>query len=500
MSKSEITDDSTSSFVGLREFLDRADELGEIERVTGAHWDKEMSAISELTSRGDRDPKPALLFDEIPDYPDGYRTLYSQTNSLNRLALTVGLEPGYDHEMEFLKDYREKSDDIEQGDAVDPEFVSPDDAPLMENSQTGDDVDVLSLPVPLHHEKDGGRYIGTCDCVITQNPTSGRVNLGTYRMQVFDEKSTGMYISPGKHGRLDVEDHFEGGDRVPIAASVGQDPTLWMFSTMGIQHDSQYGEYARTGGLKGEPFPVVEGPETGLPLPAHGEIVLEGYLEKGDTQVEGPFGEWTGYYGSGASESPVFHVEAIHHRDDPILACAVPAKPPYDYSYHKSVVRSANLWDQIDQAGVPNVEGVWRTEAGGSRLFNIVSIQQRYAGHSRQAGYIAAQTQAGAYAGRWTIVVDEDIDPTDLNEVAWAMSTRCDPIQDIETIDRAWSTPLDPMVPEDQKENPFNTRAIVDATIPFERREEFPDVAESSHDYQAEIREEWDHIISGTTE
>jgi 4-hydroxy-3-polyprenylbenzoate decarboxylase len=495
---SKTKSESETSFIGLREFLELAEDLGELDHVSGAHWEKEMSAISEIMfRRGQRDPKPALLFDDIPGYDEGYRTLYGQTNSLNRLALTVGMEPNYDHPIELIKDYRQKSDEIEDGAAQDPEFVDPSDAPLMQNTMEGDDVDVLSLPVPQHHEQDGGRYIGTCDCVVTRNPNTDRVNLGTYRMQVFDEQSTGMYISPGKHGRMDVEDWFEDQDRVPIAASVGQDPTLWMFSTMGVQHDHPYAEYARAGGLKERPYPVVEGPKTGLPLPAHSEIVLEGYLEKGSTQVEGPFGEWTGYYGSGSSEAPIMHVEAIHHRDDPILACAVPAKPPYDYSYHKSVVRSSNLWDQIEQAGVPNVDGVWRTEAGGSRLFNIISIEQRYAGHSRQAGYVAAQVQAGAYAGRWTIVVDEDIDPTDLDEVAWAMATRCNADRDIETFTRAWSTPLDPMVPDEDKDSPMNTRAIVDATIPYERMDEFPDVAESSPEYQDQIEDDWSEVIHG---
>jgi 4-hydroxy-3-polyprenylbenzoate decarboxylase len=466
--------------------------------VTGAHWDREMSAISELTFRGDRDPRPALLFDDIPDYPSGYRTLYGQTNSINRLALTVGMEPVYDHPIEFLADYRAKTDEIEHGSEIEPEFLDAADAPLFENSMTGDDVDVLSLPVPLHHEHDGGRYIGTGDCVITRNPSTDRINLGTYRMMVHDGQRTGLYISPGKHGRMDVDDWFESGeDRVPVAASVGQDPTLWMFSTMGITHDSRWAEYARAGGLKGRPFPVVEGPVTGLPLPAHGEIVLEGFLEEGNVEEEGPFGEWTGYYASGESASPVFEVEAVHHRDDPILACAVPAKPPYDYSYHKALARSSNLWDQVVDAGVPNVEGVWRHEAGGSRLFNVIAIKQRYAGHARQAAYVAAQVQAGAYAGRWTIVVDEDIDPTNLDEVAWAMSTRCDPTQDIEMFDRAWSTPLDPMIPDDEKDNPFNSRAIVDATIPYERRDEFPTVAETSPEYQAEVREEWADVIEG---
>lgn len=492
-------EEPSTTFVGLRKFIERIDSLCELDQVEGAHWEKEMSTISDLTYKRHPDPKPALLFDEIPDYPEGYRTLYGQTNSLNRLAIAVGMVPDYSegNELQFLSDYRGLFG-TDSKRIIEPEFVGQNTAPLFENIQTGEDVDLTSFPVPLHHEHDGGRFIGTANCVITRNPSTDRVNLGTYRMQLFDERQTGMYISPGKHGQMDIEDHFDSGERVPIAASVGQDPTLWMFSTMGLQHDSPYAEYALTGGLKGRPYPVVEGPVTGLPLPAEAEIVLEGYLEPGHTRVEGPFGEWTGYYGSGAFESPVFEVEAVYHRNDPILTCAVPGKPPYDYSYHKSLTRSANLWDQVENAGVPNVQGVWRTEPGAIQLFNVIAIKQRYAGHARQAAYVTAQTQSGAYAGRWVIVVDEDIDPTDLEEVVWAMSTRCDPKRDIEFIDRAWSTPLDPMVPDEEKESPFNSRAIVDATIPYERRDEFPDVAEASPEYRETIEEEWIDVILGT--
>ena len=157
--------------------------------------------------------------------------------------------------------------------------------------------------------------------------------------------------------------------------------------------------------------------------------------------------------------------------------------------------RTSLLGKALDQAGVPDVQRVWRHEAGGSRLFNVVSIEQRYPGHARQAAYVAAQTRAGAYAGRWSVVVDEDIDPADIQEVLWAMSTRVDPVSDIKFIDRAWSTPLDPMVEDEDEDETFNSRAIVDATIPYEQRDDFPPVAEVSPEYREEIREKWDDTL-----
>lgn len=505
MSNVELTEkqDHAMDWVGLREFIERAENLDdEIEHIDGAHWDLEMSTISHELCRGPRDPIPAPIFDNIPDYPEGHRTMYGMTNSMNRLAIALGMEPNYTHEMDFLQDYREKQKEIENINTIEPEFLDPDDAPLMENVQKGDDVDLFSVPVPKHHDKDGGRYIGTATSFITPDPDTGRVNHGAYRVQAHSENECGVYISPGKHGAVDIKEHWERGERVPVAASFGQDPSLFFFTSIGLNHGEEHGEYAHAGGLKGRPFPVVEGPVTGLPLPARGEIVIEGFIEPNSTHLEGPFGEWQGYYGRDADDEPLVNVEAMYHRDNPILTCAVPAKPPYDYTYHKALARGANLWEQLETAGVPAIEGVWRTEAGGSRLFNIISIDQQYPGHARQAGMVAQQCRAGGYANRWTVVVDEDIDPTDWQEVAWAMSTRCNPKTDIEVTDRTWSTPLDPLVEkagtEPGKKNlTFNSRAMVDATIPYERLETFPEVAEAPQDYQEEIKDKWGDVIYG---
>ena len=182
----------------------------------------------------------------------------------------------------------------------------------MENVDRGKDVDLLKFSVPKHHEYDGGRYIGTATSFITDNPGMGRkANLGAYRVQVHSANEAGVYISPGKHGALDIDDYWQRDERVPVAASFGQDPILFYYTSVGIEHTHPYGEYAHTGGLKGHPFPVVEGPVTGLPLPAHAEIVMEGFIEPHSTHLEGPFGEWQGYYGRDADEEPLIKVEAV---------------------------------------------------------------------------------------------------------------------------------------------------------------------------------------------
>jgi 4-hydroxy-3-polyprenylbenzoate decarboxylase len=471
---------------GLRSWLREVEQFDdEVIQLENAHWEKEMGAISEMVEQELGHESPALLFDNVPGYPEGHRTLYNHIGSVKRLATAVGLPTEYDHILDFVDAFNEKTTDV---DHIPPNTVS--DGDLLENKQTGDDVDLFEIPVPLHHERDGGRYMGTAVSVITRDPDNPDwVNYGTYRCQVRNDGEIFLYISPGKHGRLHRDSKHDSGEPLPVAMVFGQDPNLWLASCTETETGVSEIEYA--GGVRGEAYDVIEGPETGLPIPADAEIAVEGFVHPGDRDTEGPFGEWMGYYGSGAREEPYMTVEAMYHRDDPILVCSPPHKPPQETSFYRAIVRSSLLEQELGQAGVPNVEGVWCAQPGGSRQFNVVSIDQRYAGHARQAGYVATQTRAGAYAGRWTVVVDEDIDPSDMDEVIWAMSTRCDPVDDIETIDRTWSTPLDPLVPHDEKDQPFNSRAIVDATIPYERMEEFPPVAETSPEYREEVREKW---------
>ena len=150
--------------------------------------------------------------------------------------------------------------------------------------------------------------------------------------------------------------------------------------------------------------------------------------------------------------------------------------------------------EPVRSGGHPRRQGVCAHEAGGSRLWLTVSIKQRYGGHSKQAGLLASQCYAGGYTNRWVIVVDDDIDPTNTNDVLWAMCTRFDPRMDMEQIDGCWSTSLDPMC-YDGDTDKRNSRVVIDACRPWDRMEDFPIVARSSRELDDRIREKWAHVL-----
>ncbi len=469
----------------LREWIERVDQLGELKRISGAHWNLEMGAITELLGREGKYPPPAILFDNIPGYPKGFRTIFGTTGSVRRMALTLGLS-NVKSGTDLVKSYLEKSKHLKP---IPPRYVTT--GPILENIDSGKDVNLYKFPVPLMHEKDGGRYIGTNCLVITKHPDEGWINLGTYRIMIHGKDHTSFYISPGKHGRIQRNLYFERKEPCPVAVCVGQDPLLFLAAGNEIPYGLS--EYDYAGGFKGEPIEAVKGNYTGLPIPALGEIAFEGEAVWNDLKTEGPFGEWTGYYASAEREEPVIRVKCVYYRNDPILACSRPSRPPSDYSFSKGVVKSALIWEELEKCGIPNVKGVWCHEAGGGRLFNVVAIQQAYPGHSRQAGLIASQTHAGGYLNRFVIVVDEDIDPSNLFDVVWAISTRCEASEDIEILRKCWSGPLDPVIPKEKKG--FNSRAVIDACRPYDWKDEFPIVAEYSKELRDKTYEKWKDVL-----
>src|SRR2546423_5646185 len=180
-------------------------------------------------------------------------------------------------------------------------------------------------------------------------------------------------------------------------------------------------EYDVAGGLIGEPVEVINAPATGLPIPAQAVIAFEGFVHPDDLLDEGPLGEWTGYYAGGRKREPAIRIEPFMHRDEPILLGAIPGVPPDDDSFYRGTYRSGAVWNQLEAAGVPEVKGVWAHPAGGSRLWLTVAIRQLYGGHSKQAGMIASQCHAGAYANPGGVGGDDDIDPADMDPVGWAV-------------------------------------------------------------------------------
>jgi 4-hydroxy-3-polyprenylbenzoate decarboxylase len=463
----------------LRDFLDEVAEAGELKTVTGAHWDKEVGAVTEVLYREKVDRSPLLMFDEITGYAKGTRLIYGMLGSPLRLALGLGISPEDSHDRRRMLDlYRAK---IKSQEPIPPRIV--DTGPVMENVDRDDDVDLLKFPVPIHHELDGGRYIGTACGVVTRDPDTGRINVGTYRVQVNGRNIATSYISNGKQGRIQRDKYLDAGKPCPMVIIVGIDPATYIAARYTLS--DQVPELDWAGGLGGRALDCVEGELTGLPFPAHSEIVLEGEVSPSETAPEGPFGEWTGYYAGGARQEPVIDIKRVYYRNNPILTCAASQKPPHSHLFERCFIRSAGLLDSLEGAGIPDVKGVWVHQAGAGRTFVAVSIKQRYFGHANQVGLVASQVNPTGYVGRYVVVVDDDIDPTDINDVIWAMGTRSDPKTDITTLDRCWSSRLDTMVTDDKL---YNSRVVIDACIPYERLDSFPAVAQSSPELAAEMR------------
>ena len=471
----------------LRNWLDAVGKIGQLMTVEGVHWDLELSTLTEIINERARN-RPALLFDRIQDYPAGHRVAANLVSSVGRLALTLGMKPGLS-DMEFIQDWRRRVKKIAP---LQAESVS--DGPLFENAQESKDVNLLQFPVPRWHELDGGRYIGTDDLVISRDPEEGWANVGTYRIMVHGPDRVGLHMSPGKHGRIHKEKYHQQGKPFPVAVSFDHHPINFLVASTDVPN--RVNEYDYAGGILGKPLRVVKGPLTGLPLPADAEIAIEGEVGLEDVRPEGPFGEWTGYYASNQPAVPVIQVNAVYFRNDPIL-CGFPLlKPSSGDNLHFSLMRSALIWNALDEAGVPDVRAVWAHPSGG-RFLTVLSIRQRYPGHAKQAAMIASQCRSGAYLGRYVIVVDEDIDVTNSEEVLWAVSSRSDPVQSIDILRRCWSGPLDPRIPADEKG--FSSRAIIDATRPYEWRDKFPAVSGHSAELKDKVRKNWESFLGHVT-
>ena len=473
----------------LREWLKKVEEFGELKRITGVHWDAEMGPLTQLMHEEYKGRTPALLFDEIPGYPKGYRTLYGHFSTPNRVALTLSL-PLNKRKIELVQAYQEKIKNLK---LIPPQFVN--DGPILENVDEGEEVNVLKFPVPRHHELDKARYIATASVVITKDPDSEWYNLGTYRSQVYDGKTIGLQITGGKHGRIHRDKYFERDEPMKVAIAVGQDPLLYLLSASPVPEGIC--EYDYAGGIRGEAIKVIKGKYTGFPVPAAAEIVIEGETIPGEVKEEGPFGEWTGYYCSKPKPRPYVRVKCVMYRNNPILCCAPQHRPIDETVLLKSITGSAAIWESLNRSDIPDVRGVWQHEAGAGVRFLVISIKQRHHGHARQVLHVASSAcQAAAYNGKWVIVVDEDIDPSDIDEVIWAITTRFDRVEVIDIIRKAWSSGRDPLVLPEQGN--YNNRILIDACIPYHRklRGDFPHVVDVSDQLREKLMKKWENLFN----
>jgi 4-hydroxy-3-polyprenylbenzoate decarboxylase len=347
---------------------------------------------------------------------------------------------------------------------IPPVVVEAEGAPANENHMRDDKVDVRVFPAARHWAGDGGEYIGTCDAVITRDPDGGWLNVGTYRQMVQGKNQVGLYLSPGKDARLHIERYWSRGEPCEVVMCWGIDPALFIAASQTFPKTVSELDYV--GGMMGRPVELVKGEVTGLLYPARAEIVAEGVIPPDSQKLEGPFGEFTGYYGRPEDYAFLVQIKAVHFRDNPILTHALMADyPANECALLYAVARSARIWNDLDRVGVPGIRGVYaHPAAAGGFAMTVVSLEQRFAGHAPQALALAAQVPGGAYFSKWIIAVDEDVDPSNTNQVIWAMSTRCNPAEDIDILRQTWSTWLDPTQnpPEDR---PYGSKALINACM-----------------------------------
>jgi len=466
----------------LRQFIDLVDRLGALRRIEGADPRFEIGGITEVAA-GLPDG-PALLFDRIKGHGNGFRIFTNATTNVQRAALALGL-PTTLRPLDALKAWMEKRKALRP---LAPVAVGS--AAFLENTLAGSDVDVARFPAPIWHRQDGGPFIGSGSLVVMRDPDDGWINASIYRVQVHGaNRVTVQFDHGGRHGAIIARKYWDRGESCPIAVVHGEDPALFIAGFEYLPDGSS--EYEFAGSIKGEPIEVCAGPRTGLPLPAHAEIVFEGRLLplSEATLPEGPFGEFTGYYAGAARPGPVMEVTAIHHRNDPILLGSPPMKPP---RFHFGLpFRAATIWSNLEAAGVTDVAGVWQHV---SQLMTVVALRQLYDGHAKRAGLVAA---AHSYMARLVVVVDDDIDPSDLADVMWAVTTRCEPAEGIDILRNGWSSALDPRISPADKERGVtsHSKAIIDACRPFGWRDKFPPTSALSAEEAREIEAKWGSAI-----
>ncbi|MBF6568814.1 MAG: UbiD family decarboxylase [Candidatus Binataceae bacterium] len=472
-----------TAFHDLRDYIERlVGELGEgeVRIVEGANWDLEIGCLTELMAEREG---PALLFDNIVGYPKGFRVMSNFMGTAARCAMALGISPNLS-KVEIIRAWKDKSKQLTM---IPPIEVAS--GPILENVLEGSAVDLTKFPAPKWHEHDGGRYIGTADLVITRDPDTGWVNMGTHRGCIQSKDRLSLWLLGDRHARMIASKYWKRGEACPIAVVFGCDPVLWTVgptpAPVGVS------EYDIAGALRGEPVEVLMAPGTGLPIPAHAEIVIEGEMPpiEEESAIEGPFGEWPGYYTHIGPET-VIRVKRIMYRNDPIILGAPPMLPTTTPGYQALPLSSAvATWEHLESAGVPNIRGVW---AFARNLMIVVSIEQRYEGQAMQALVASAGRRRIGGMERYFVVVDEDIDPSDLNQVLWAICTRVDPAESIQIMHTRTSD-IDPRLsPKKRADKDFSMGiALIDACKPFAWKDQFAMSNRFDDAARAKVLERW---------
>lgn len=417
------------AYKDLRDFLEELDDLGELVRVkreiTSGH--EIFTILWELNNM----EGPAVVFENVAGYD--VPIVANLFGTMDRFAMACGFPRG-----KSPKEYKELfTERLDKKWWVKPKLVS--DGPCKEVVLKGDDVNLHKFPVLQWHPGDGGKYV-TLPLVITKDPRFG-VNVGIYRMMIHDERSTGIMCNIFQ----DIGIHFgramkAGSDKMECAVAIGADPAIYEAAVTKIPTAESEFEFA--GALRGgEPVELVKCETVDLEVPAGAEIVLEGEISINERRLEGPYGEWMGYFEE-PMMLPVFNVKCITHRKNPLYPMTTEGHFHGD-GENIRIVPQISTFARSAKAVVTGFVDAWLPHTGRGYMA-VVSIKKRYPGWGKQAIYQLLSLPYVATAVNFIVVVDDDIDPSDSEAVTWALSTRVDPALDVVITPAIGVYPLNP--------------------------------------------------------
>lgn len=445
--------------------------------------------ITEILDRVVKSGGPALLFENVKGYDIPVVANLFGTTQRMKLALEVdSFEKLGENLFGFLKPKLQgslvgKLRSMKEILSIPPKIVK--EGACKEVVLEGEKASLNKLPILKCWPKDGGKFI-TLPLVITKDPETKERNVGMYRMQMYDERTTGMHWHIHKDGARHYRKAEEKGEELEVAAVLGGDPATIFAATAPLPFD----EFLFAGFLRKKPLKLVKCETIDIEVPANAEIVLEGYVKPGERRKEGPFGDHTGFY-SRIDDYPVFHITSITHRKKPVYPATVVGKPPKEDSYIGKAIERISLplirflLPEVVDINLP-IEGVFHNLA-------IVSINKQYPGHAKKVMF-AFWAFGQLMFTKAVIVVDANVNVHDIGEIIWTVSNRVDAGRDIIIIEKTPADALDHTTPLPH----LGSKIGIDATIKYKEEglsEEWPSEIEMSKEIKEFVDKKWVHYM-----
>lgn len=420
----------------VRDYLEALDALGDL-NVIGQEVDTDLE-IGAVIRKTVEHEAAAPLFTKVRDHP-GFR-VFGAPAALSpvpgsrwaRAAISLGLDPAA-HPLEIVSELAA----ARTARPVPP--VTVESAPCQRHVLLGEEADLDALPIPLIHDGDGGRYVNTWGAIVVRTPDGTWTNWSIARVMKLDKHTmTGLIIPAQDIGRI-YRMWQQRGEPMPFALAQGVEPAIPFVCGMGLP--SGVDESGYLGAHFDEPIEVVRCASVDLEVPATAEIVIEGHVSIDGTGPEGPMGEYLGYLSGSTQQRPLFHVSAITHRDDAVLPVVSAGKPVDEDHTVVALTESANALVNLRAANLP-VTSAWLVPESAVNLL-VVTVPRGWKDmglhiNSRMLTRAIAQQALRPKVGLWTtrvMVVDDDIDPTDLRDVIWAFTTRSHPTRGLVTME-----------------------------------------------------------------